>query len=188
MHTSTLKKRTQKNLSGKLNTWSVTFKTFIDMVDNWTHSQWSSKHLQTCLVGTWDQHFWLVVATINIPNDFVKSLQFGKINRVIIKSCDQGARTASFYIIGHQMCTVTGNENFTKRNNYWPKLVFPPILVINWVSSCLSFFMSASTAATYILSLCLITLKPCALNAEFQHSILRFNKVSLLCWYHWKRR
>ncbi len=28
-----------------------------------------------------------------------------------------------------------------------------------------------------------ITLKPCALNAEFQHFILRFNKISLLCIY-----
>jgi hypothetical protein len=42
---------TQKNLSGKRNTWSVTFKTFTDMVDNWTHGGWSSKDLQTCLVG-----------------------------------------------------------------------------------------------------------------------------------------
>jgi hypothetical protein len=25
---------------------------------------------------------------------------------------------------------ITGNENFTKRNNWDPKLVFPPILVV----------------------------------------------------------
>jgi hypothetical protein len=46
---------------------------------------------------------------------------------------------------------------------------------------CLSFFLSASTADTYILTaptctIYLITLQPCALNAEFQHFILRFNK------------
>jgi hypothetical protein len=29
--------------------------------------------------------------------------------------------------------------------------------------------------------------RPCALNAEFQHFILRFNIISLLCGYHWKR-
>jgi hypothetical protein len=29
--------------------------------------------------------------------------------------------------------------------------------------------------------------QPCALNVEFQHFILRFNKISLLCRYHWKR-
>jgi hypothetical protein len=28
----------------------------------------------------------------------------------------------------------------------------------------------------------LITLKPCALNAQFQHFIPRFNRTSLLCW------
>jgi hypothetical protein len=30
------------------------------------------------------------------------------------------------------------------------KLKKPSILVVNWVSSCLSFLLSASTAATYI--------------------------------------
>jgi hypothetical protein len=77
--------------------------------------------------------------------------------------------------------------------NDWlePKLVFPTNLVINWVSSCLSFILSASTAATNIFTAptcttTIITLEPCALNAEFQHFILRFNKISLLCGYHWK--
>jgi hypothetical protein len=38
---------------------------------------------------------------------------------------------ASFdIIIGHQMHN-NGNENFTKRNNWDSKLVFPPILVVN---------------------------------------------------------
>ncbi len=89
-----------------------------------------------------------------------------------------------FGIIGPHT-RVTGNENFTKRNNRVPKLVFPPILVVNSVSSCLSFFLSASTAATYIFTALTcttttITLDPCALNAEFQHFILRFNKISSL--------
>jgi hypothetical protein len=62
-----------------------------------------------------------------------------------------------------------------------PKLVFPSILVVNWVSSPLSFFLSASIATTYILTAptsttTIITLEPCALNAEFQHFILKFNK------------
>ncbi len=41
--------------------------------------------------------------------------------------------------------------------------------------------------------LCFFSLKweedmePCALNAVFQNFILRFNKISLLCLYHWKR-
>jgi hypothetical protein len=69
------------------------------------------------------------------------------------------------------------------------KLRKPSILVGNWVSSCLSFFLSASTAAAYIFTApncitTLISLGPCALNAEFQHFILRFSKMSLLCEYH----
>jgi len=45
--------------------------------------------------------------------------------------------------------------------------------------------VSASTAATYIFTAptcttTTITLEACALNAEFQHFILRFNKISLL--------
>jgi hypothetical protein len=46
-------------------------------------------------------------------------------------------------------------------------------VVDNWVSTCLSFFLSASTAATYIFvaptyTATIITLEPCALTAEFQ--------------------
>jgi hypothetical protein len=63
---------------------------------------------------------------------------------------------------------------------------------VNWVSSCLSFFLSASTSPTDIFTAptcttTTITLEPCALNAEFQHFILRFNIIFLLCGYHWKR-
>ncbi len=68
---------------------------------------------------------------------------------------------------------------------------FLTILVVYWVSSCLSFFMSASTPSTYLnaptCTTTTISLKPYALNAEFQHFILRFNKISLLCKYHWRR-
>jgi hypothetical protein len=50
-------------------------------------------------------------------------------------------------------------------------------LVVNWVSSCLSFFPSSSTAATYIFTALsctstIISLEPYALNAEFQHFVL----------------
>jgi hypothetical protein len=51
-------------------------------------------------------------------------------------------------------------------------------------SSCLSFFLSTSTAATYIFPLLLLpvhnynnySLEPCALNAEFLNFVLRFYK------------
>ncbi len=60
------------------------------------------------------------------------------------------------------------------------------------VSSPFSIFLSASSAATYIstaltCTTTIISLEPCALNTEFQHFMLRFNKISLLCRYHWKR-
>jgi hypothetical protein len=53
----------------------------------------------------------------------------------------------------------------------------PSILVVNWVSSCLSFFLRASTAATYIFTApncatTIIHLEPRALNAEFQYFVL----------------
>jgi hypothetical protein len=62
------------------------------------------------------------------------------------------------------------------------KLRKPSILAVNWVSSCLPFFLSAFTAATYIFTslnctTTIISLRPRALNAEFQHFILRFNKM-----------
>jgi hypothetical protein len=64
------------------------------------------------------------------------------------------------------------------------KLGKPSILVGNRVSSCLSFFLSdsASTVATYIFTApncttTIISLEPCALNAELQHFILRFINV-----------
>jgi hypothetical protein len=45
------------------------------------------------------------------------------------------------------------------------------------------------TSAAYIFTafICtttILTLRPFALNFEFQHFILRFNKISLLCGYH----
>jgi hypothetical protein len=57
------------------------------------------------------------------------------------------------------------------------------ILVVNWVSSCLSFFLSASTAstaATYTLATptctsTIISLESCALNTKFQHFILSWS-------------
>jgi hypothetical protein len=67
------------------------------------------------------------------------------------------------------------------------KLRKPSILVVNWVSSSLSFFPSASTAVTDIFTApnCTTTitsLEHRALNAEFQHFTLRFNKNVFTLW------
>jgi hypothetical protein len=70
------------------------------------------------------------------------------------------------------------------------KLRKASIFLVNKVSSCLSFFLSASTAvAAYIFTapICTVTittLESSALNAEFQHFVPRFNKISFLCGYH----
>jgi hypothetical protein len=80
---------------------------------------------------------------------------------------------ASLGIIGHQ--TRTLEWKFYTAKQLGPKLVFPPILVVNWVSSCLSFFLSAFTAATYIFTapVQLLSLVSYLVhgNAEFQHFI-----------------
>jgi hypothetical protein len=51
------------------------------------------------------------------------------------------------------------------------------------------FFVSASIVSTYIFItptciIIIINLEPCALNAEFQHFIKRFNKIFILHAYH----
>ncbi len=62
----------------------------------------------------------------------------------------------------------------------------------SWTWCPISFFLSASTAVTYIFTAptcttTIVTSNFCALNAEFQHFIPRFNKTSLLCGSHSKR-
>ncbi len=57
------------------------------------------------------------------------------------------------------------------------------VFVVNWVSPCLPFFFSASITTC---KATIISLEPCALNADFQHFILKFNKISLLYGYPWK--
>ncbi len=67
--------------------------------------------------------------------------------------------------------------------------------MVNWVSSPLSFLLE-HLHCCYIHFHCSYlynyynnySREPCALSAEFQHFILRFNKISLLCRYHsWTR-
>jgi hypothetical protein len=70
-------------------------------------------------------------------------------------------------IIGTQTSFST---NFGGKLSFIPSLSFSPQR------------FTAPTCTTTI-----ITLGPCAFKAEFQHFILRFNKISLLCGYHSKR-
>jgi len=105
----------------------------------------------------------------------------------------KGARTASFGIIGHQICKwewnfykneITGTQtsfptNIGAKLSFVPSFLFPERL-----QSAATYLFTAPTCTTTI-----ITLQPCALNAEFQHFILRFNKIFLLCGFYsfWKR-
>jgi hypothetical protein len=57
--------------------------------------------------------------------------------------------------------------------------------MINWVSPCLSFFLSASITTTYFFIVptytsIIITLEPYTLNVEFHHFIPKFYKISSL--------
>jgi hypothetical protein len=89
---------------------------------------------------------------------------------------------ASNAYIGNEILQnkITGTQT-SFSTNFGGKLSFIPS------------FVSASTAATYIFTAptcrtTIITLEPCALNAEFQHFMLGFNKISLLCGYLWSER
>jgi hypothetical protein len=102
-------------------------------------------------------------------------------------------RIASFSIMTHQM----GNWEWKFYNAKWlgHKLVFPTNLggQLSFILSFLFPERSLPPAATYVFiaptccTTTIITFKPCALNAEFHHFILSFNKISLLCGHHWKR-
>jgi len=51
-----------------------------------------------------------------------------------------------------------------------------------------SFILCFLSACTPTCTTTIITLEPCALNAEFHYFIPRNNEISLLCGYHWKKR
>jgi hypothetical protein len=61
---------------------------------------------------------------------------------------------------------------------------FHPVFPFAWAPPVLLHIFSLAPTCT---ATTIITLKPCALNAEFQHFIRRFNQNSLLCGYDWKR-
>jgi hypothetical protein len=67
--------------------------------------------------------------------------------------------------------------------NFGGKLSFIlSFLFLERLHCCYVYIFTAPTCTTTIISL-----EPGASNAETQHFILRFNKTSLLCRYHWKR-
>jgi hypothetical protein len=77
---------------------------------------------------------------------------------------------------------ITGTQtslstNFGVKLSFILSFLFPELL-----HHCYIYIFTAPTCTTTI-----ITFKPCALNAEIQHFILRFNKISVFGRYHWKR-
>ncbi len=85
------------------------------------------------------------------------------------------------------------NTTPTPPTHYWKSAYFHPNIQLLHPLFIPSFlFLNASTPATDIFTAptcttTIITLQPCALNAEFQHVISRFDQVSLLCGPHSKR-
>jgi hypothetical protein len=74
--------------------------------------------------------------------------------------------------LGSSLCLVFGHQP-----------VYPKLGYIFFF-----FFLSITTIVTCVFInpigiITIIILKPCALNVEFQHFILRFNKIPLLCKY-----
>jgi uncharacterized BrkB/YihY/UPF0761 family membrane protein len=60
---------------------------------------------------------------------------------------------------------------------------------LSFILSVFPFILSLFTAVTYVFvtptcTITIIILDPSPLNSEFQHFILRLNKISLLCVYH----
>jgi len=95
-----------------------------------------------------------------------------------IKKEKDSTRTLSLVI--HSVRLIKNLQKSTLAFNKGWNAKKPSVLVVNWISSCLSFFLSASTAATYIFTSLnyttpIISLGPRALNAEFQHFILSCN-------------
>ncbi len=100
-----------------------------------------------------------------------------------------GTRTASFGIIGHQM--HNWEWNFTKRNNwdpnyffhqFWWWTEFHPLFPFSWAPQLLLHIFSL-LLRVQLLYYCGTLCIECW-DSEFK---LRFNKISLLCGYHWKR-
>ncbi len=97
-----------------------------------------------------------------------------------VKSCNQGmqlGRENGQFRHNRAIKGVTGNENFTKRNNWDPNqffstnfggklsLMFDPVFpFFPEPLRCCYIFIHAPPAAA-------VTLEPCALNAEFQHFV-----------------
>ncbi len=113
---------------------------------------------------------------------FIKVI--GKVKRL-------GGENGQFrHNIGHRK--LNSKWNFTKRKIWRPKLVFSTKFggKLSFIPSFL--FPERPTIAAYIFTAptcttTIITLIYCALNAKFKHFVLRFNRISLLCRYHWKR-
>jgi len=72
---------------------------------------------------------------------------------------------------------ITGTQ-ISFCTNFCDKLsVILSFLSLERLHCCYKYFHCFSCTTTTV------SVKPCALNAEFQHFILRFNKIALLCGY-----
>jgi len=83
-----------------------------------------------------------------------------------------------------QKSTLAFNGGWNSENHqFWWWTEFHHVFPFCWAPPLLLHIFSLCLKGTTTI----ICLEPCALNAEYQHFILRFIKMSLLCGYHWKR-
>ncbi len=76
--------------------------------------------------------------------------------------------------------SIQGREG-VKTINFGGKLGFIlSFLFPERLHCCYIYFHSTCTTT-------IISLETCALNAEFEHFVLKFNQMSFLCGYHWER-
>jgi hypothetical protein len=123
--------------------------------------------------------------TLKMDNDFSQDFLY---NKVVLKVRRLGAENGQQFQHNRGIECVTGNENLQNEitgtqtifsTNFGGKLSFIlSFLFPERLHCCYIYIFTAPTYATTI-----ITLEPCALNAEFQHFILKFNKISLLWCY-----
>jgi hypothetical protein len=132
---------------------------------HWYHSSYFHYHIRRRLV--FELKKWVMFMS-----------NFDMYNIVIRKVRWLGGENGQFW---HNRTSITGTQS-TFSTNFGGKLSFILSLLFPERSSIAATYIFAAPTCTTTI----ITLEPCALNAEFQHFTPRFNKISLLCRYHWK--
>jgi hypothetical protein len=115
---------------------------------------WVLINFRTLVIIWWflpiDYYFWFQINNNNQKYkqsiDFIFFLK----NKKIIVICKHSTQTLSFVIHGVHSNKKNLQKRYISISGEGVKLRTQSIFVVNWVSSCLSLFLSASTSATDI--------------------------------------